>query len=149
MTDWAILEYESGRHAVMPNLLGRIGVACVLPLVESENRKLRTTIRIPALPRLLFMATDERRAQTVLDTIRHAQKVWRHNDGRLVTISDRDLSRFLDSLDKREKKPKAARKNIDLASAAENDWFALYVHLYGLQAAIKRFGKDLSMQEAA
>ena len=149
MTDWCILEYESGRHAAIPNSLGRLGVACVLPMVEGENRKLRTTIRIPALPRLLFMAADERKAQMVLDTIRYAEKVWRHPDGRLQTISQRDLGVFLDNLEKREKKPKAARKGIDLATAAESDWFALYAHYFGLQTAIKRFGRDMSGKLAA
>jgi hypothetical protein len=147
--NWCILKYETGRHGAIPNSLCRLGVPCLLPLIEEYHPQAKRNISKPALVGVLFMPADENQVRVVLERVRYAESVWREAQGRLITISDRDIQIFLDGLDKRGKKPEKAKKQINMADAAELDWFTLFLNLYGLQAAIKRFGSDLRQQIAA
>lgn len=146
--NWAILEYETGRHTAIPTSLCRLGIPCIIPMVEDFSLKDKRKITRPALPRLLFMPGVETQIRMVLDRIRYAEKVWRDSRGDLIVVPDHQLQPFLDGLEKREKKAKATKKAINLGEAAERDWFTLYVHLYGRQEAIRRFGRDMARDAA-
>lgn len=147
--NWTVIEYERGRHPALPNSFCRFGIACVIPMVSEFNAKAKQEIQRPALPGLVFIPAEESKVRFALDNIRYVEKVWRQIDGRrsetgeLVTIPDSHLQHFLEGLAKREKKPARVKKTMNLGEHAEQDWFGLYVHLYGLQAAIKRFGRDM------
>lgn len=140
---WCILKYEIGRHATIPNSLCRLGVPCILPLIEEYNPQAKRLIRKPALVGLLFIPADEHQVGKALDLIRHAESVWRDSNGNLITIADRDIQMFMDSLEKRGKKEKKTKSKINMADAAETDWYKLFLSQFGRQEAIKRFGKDL------
>jgi hypothetical protein len=149
MNSWAVLEYEVGRHYAMMNSLARLNVVCLVPLVQEENRGMRLKTMRPALRNIAFIPDDESKIRIVFDRVRYAEKVWRSQDGRLQAIPDAQVQFFLDQLDKREKKPKALRKALNLSEATDKDWFDLLHKQFGLSTAIKRFGKDLSDREAA
>ena len=146
--NWAIIKYEKDRHTALPNSLGRFGVACVIPMVTEYSQKGKLEVLRPALFRTAFIPCDERQVRLALDVVRYVDEVWRLASGDLVSVPDAHLQRFLDGLAKREKKPAKVKKTMNLAGMAETEWFATYAHLYGLQAAIKRFGKDLREQAA-
>ena len=147
--NWTILKYETGRHAAIPNSLCRLGIPCILPMVEEYNQKAMRKVMKPALTGLLFMPAIEESVRLALDTVRYAELVWRDGQGHLITIADRDIQFFLDQLDKREKKEKKSKASVNMSDAAELDWFMLYVAKFGLSEAIKRFGRDLRVKEAA
>ena len=138
--NWAILEYETGSHVVIPNSLCRLGVPCVIPMIEEFQKQAKRKIRRPALPKLLFLPASEETIRIVLDKVRHAEKVWRDHRGNLDSVPDQELQAFLDILDKREKKVKGGNKAINMGEMAQKDWKALYAHLYGPNEALKRFG---------
>jgi hypothetical protein len=150
--NWAILQFEMGRHYAMMTNLGRYGVPCIVPLIEDVTRpgKARSAISAmrPALQNLMFIPDDETKIRIVLDRLRYAEKVWRTNDGRLLTIPDAQVQFFLEALEKREKKPKAAKKALNVAEATSKDWFDLMQRQFGLSEAIRRFGRDLSDEVA-
>jgi hypothetical protein len=151
--NWCVLEFETGRHTAIPNSLGRLGVPCIVPMVtESKNipgRKGPIEVYRPALYRRLFMAADEHSVRMVLDKVRYAEKVWRRSDGALMVIPDASVQMFMDGLEKREKKPKAIRKVMNLGDLADKAAFDMFHRLFGLSEAIKRMGVDLSDREAA
>ncbi len=156
MDNWAVIVYERGRHTAIPNSCCRFGIPLVIPMVsEFTSFKSRHEVLKPALADLAFIPADETKVRFALDNIRYIEKVWRQIDGRfsetgeLVTVPDSHLQHFLDGLAKREKKPTKVKKSMNLGEMAEQDWFATFVNLYGLQAAIKRFGRDLREQKAA
>ena len=143
MNNWAIIQYEKDRHTALPNSLGRFGIACVIPMVTEYSQKGRVEYPRPALQSLAFIPCEERLVRLALDTVRYVDDVWRLGSGELVSVPDVQLQHFLDGLAKREKKPARVKKTMRLGEQAETEWFALYAHLYGLQAAVKRFGKDM------
>ena len=145
--NWAILEYETGSHAVIPNSLCRLGVPCVIPMIEEFQKQAKRKIRRPALPKLLFLPAAETTIRIVLDKVRHAEKVWRDHRGDLISVPDQELQAFLDILDKREKKVKGGNKAINMGEMAQKDWKALYTHLYGPNEALKRFGGNLGSHD--
>jgi hypothetical protein len=151
--NWAILQFELGRHYAMMTNLGRYGVPCIVPLIEDEARPGKSRMSIhamrPALKNLMFIPDDETKIRIVMDRLRYAEKVWRSSDGRLMTVSDAQVQFFLDRLDKREKKPKAVKKALNVAEATSKDWFDLMQRQFGLSEAIRRFGRDMSDVEAA
>ena len=148
--NWAILKYESGRHAAIPNSLCRLGIPCVLPMVEEMSLKDKRKITRPALQgSILFMPALEDSVRLVLDRVQYAEKVWRFGNGVLASIHDDELQEFLNRLEKRGKKAKAAKSQINLAEAAELDWFMVYMDKFGLPEAMKRFGTDLRKKDVA
>lgn len=149
--NWTVIVYEKGRHTGLPNGCCRFGIPLVIPMVSEFNAKAKQEILRPALGDLAFIPADERLVRLALDTVRYVDDVWRLGSGDLVSIPDAQLQHFLDGLAKREKKPARVKKGMNLAEMAEAEWFATYAHLYGLQAAVKRFGRDVreSIEKAA
>lgn len=154
--NWAVIVYERGRHTALPNSFCRFGIPLVIPMVsEFTSFKSRHEVLKPALVDIAFLPAEEPKVRFAIDNIRYVEKVWRQIDGRrsetgeLVMIPDAHLQHFLDGLAKREKKPVRVKRGMNLAEMAEQDWFAAYARLYGLQAAIKRFGRDVRELEAA
>ncbi len=151
--NWAILEFEAGRHTAIPNSLGRLAVPCVIPMVTTlksiSGRNGQIEVVRPALYNRLFMAADERQVRMVLDTVRYAKKVWRDDSEALLIVPDSEVQSFMDGLEKRDKKPKAVRKAINLGDLADKAAFDMFHRLFGLSEAIKRLGIDLSDKEAA
>jgi hypothetical protein len=141
--NWAILKYETGRHALMPTSLCRLGIPCILPLIENYHIQAKRNVSNPALTGILFMPADEKEVRTVIERVRYAESVWRDSQGHLIQISDKDVQMFLDSLNKNERKAKTSKVKINLADAADKVWFDLCHNLFGLSKAIKQFGKDL------
>lgn len=141
--NWAVLDYEKERHTALPNSLGRFGIASVIPMVTEFNLKAKKELLRPALVSIAFIPCDERLVRLALETVRYVDDVWRLGNGDLVSVPDAQLQYFLDGLAKREKKPARVKKTMRLGEIAEAEWFATYVGLYGLQAAIKRFGRDM------
>lgn len=146
--NWTIIEYELGRHTAIPTSIGRLGIAYLIPLIEEYVKKAQRKISRPALPRLIFVPADEFQVRTIMERVQYAEKAWRDHNGQLICIPDSEMQRFLDGLDKRDKKAKALKKPMNLSEAAERDWFALYSALYGRQAAIKRFGHKIAREVA-
>ena len=145
---WAIFSFERGRHPSIPNALGRASVPCIIPMVTDFNSKNRVEYQRPALINLGFFPADETYAQRAMDIV-YIEAVWRRDNGDLQRIPDQQVQHFLDGLARRERKPAKARRTMNLGGMAEREFFALWRNLYGLQAAIKRFGRDLSDKEAA
>jgi hypothetical protein len=144
---WAILEFEKGRHTAIPNSLGRIGIACVIPMVTDYNAKARVEFQRPVFQNLAFVPGEERLVYRAMDLM-YVEKVWRDpKTGVLESVPDAQLQAFMEGLARREKKPAKARRVMKLGERAESDWFSLYAALYGLQAAIKRFGRDLRIND--
>jgi hypothetical protein len=147
--NWCILKYEIGRHSAIPNSLCRLGIPCLLPLIEEYHAQAKRKIYKPALTGVLFMPADEIQVRVALERVRYAESVWRDAQGCLIAISDRDIQMFMDGLDKLGKKLKKAKKQFNMADAAELDWFMMFLNLYGAQEAIKKFGSDLRQKSAA
>ena len=147
--NWCILDYEKDRHTALPNSLCRFGIACVIPMVTEYSAKGRVEYPRPALPGLCFIPCEEAKVRLALETVRYVDAVWRRDNGDLVSVPDQELQLFMDGLAKREKRPPRVKKGLRLGDMAEADWFATYSRLYGLQAAVKRFGRDLREMIAA
>ena len=152
ITQWAILEFETGRHTAIQNSLARVGIVSLMPMItESRIRPDKKVIEVqrPALHNCLFMPADEQKVRLALDSVRYAESVWRASSGDLRAIPDGEVQMFVDQLERREKKPKSHRKAINLAALAEQDAFDLFHRLFGLSEAIKRVGRDMSGARAA
>jgi hypothetical protein len=147
--NWAILKYETGRHSAIPNSLCRLGIPCILPLIEEYNPQAKRHITKPALTGLLFLPAQEQTVQLALDRVRYIESVWRLKSGALIAIQNDELQFFLDKLENRSKKTKKDPRAKNLADMALKDWFDVCHKKFGLQAAIKQFGVDLRERDAA
>lgn len=144
INSWAIIEYQKGWHLRLPNTLARHFVPCIIPMTTEFNQKAKKDVVRPALRNWAFIPGDERHVQIAIDRGQCVTKVWRMDFGTLNVIPDASLQRFLDGLDRREKKPPALKRTMKLGDMAESDAFEIYAHLFGIREAIKKFGKDLS-----
>ena len=143
MISWGLCEYQTGTHAEIPNLMGRLGIPCVLPLTEVYIPKAKKKVMRPALPRLVFIPAVEETVRLAMNNIRQLEKLWRDTQGNLIAVPNKELQAFLAGLERTEKKAKVV-KSINLADATETAWKGLYTNLFGEQEAARRFGKQFT-----
>jgi hypothetical protein len=140
---WAVLPFEAGHHNYVQNAACKMGIPAIFPMVETYNPRMKVKTRRPALGNLIFIPANEDYIEALRSNFRFIEKPWRVSGGDLEIMPDLELQAFLARLDQRERKAKKAPGSFNLADLAGHDGFALWQRLYGLQAAIKRFGSDL------
>lgn len=118
-------------------------------MVEQYNEKAQKKIRIPAFNRWLFIQATDRQIRMVLDEITYVKDVWKDASGQWGAIPDSEFQAFLDRLEKRQKKAAKAPKSINMAEATELDYFDMTVNRFGLQVAIRQFGRDVRKEAEA
>ena len=141
--NWAILPFESGHHGYIQNAACKLGIPAIFPMVDGYNARHKIKTRVPALGNLIFVPANEDDIETLISNYRFFDKPWRNSGGDLDIMRNDEVQAFMSRLDEREKKAKKAPQSVNLADMTAKDAFTLWQRLYGLAAAIKRFGRDL------